>query len=70
MENIEFIKSLDKDKVYIFGFNQHSWTGDQISEFFKITKELGLQGMGVYAEGFQIFEPIGIDKEKLKELLK
>ena len=66
---VDFVKGLDKEKIYIFGF-PNSWNMTQIEDFFKITRDLGIQGMGVYSEGFQIIEPIGLDKEKLRELLK
>lgn len=69
MDKIEFVKGLDKDKVYIFGF-PNSWSLPAVEQFFSYTKELGIQGIGVYSEGFQIIEPVGLDKEKLRELLK
>jgi hypothetical protein len=69
MEEIDFVKSLDKDGIYIVGFSK-TWSMDQIKEFFEITRGLGLQIMGVYSDGFTLMEPIGVDKEKLRELLK
>jgi hypothetical protein len=68
MENIDFVKGLDTEKIYIFGF-PNSWNREGIEEFFKYTRDLGIKGIGVYSEGFQIIEPVGLDKEKLRELL-
>lgn len=62
MNTIEFVKGLDKDKVYIFEFQPNTWPVEQVSEFFIGLKKLGIQGIGVYAGGgsLQILEPVSI----------
>jgi len=69
MEGVEFIKGLDKDKVYIMGFDIRKWDAEQISDLLTMTREEGLNIIGVFSDGLQLIEPIGVDKDKLKELL-
>jgi hypothetical protein len=73
MDKVEFIKSLDKDKVYLLGFKEGEVDVQTIEEVIKYLKEYQILAVGMYIrnkDDVQIFEPIGIDKEKLKELIK
>ena len=68
---VSFIKGLDKSMIYIIGFDSTKWGDAQIQDFMELTRSSGLSVIGVRTvsgEGLPIFEPIGVDKEKLKEL--
>ena len=73
-KSIEFIKALDKDKIYCFAFKVPPEEASWIPEFLEeVYNRFGVSIIPLLVkdkEDVQILEPLGIDKEKLKELLR